>query len=51
LLAAIKQIGQRQLTALDAEEVARLIASRLDRARPLSELYVMHGLQDGPRRC
>jgi diacylglycerol O-acyltransferase len=30
-----------------AEEVARLIASHLERARPLWELYVIHGLQDG----
>ena len=34
---------QRQL----AEQVAHLIASHLDRARPLWEMYVIHGLQDG----
>ena len=30
-----------------AEQVAHLIASHLDRARPLWEMYVIHGLQDG----
>lgn len=30
-----------------AEQVARLIARPLDRARPLWELYVIHGLDDG----
>ena len=30
-----------------AEQVAHLIAGRLDRARPLWEMYVIHGLQDG----
>ena len=34
---------QRQL----ADQVAHLIASHLDRARPLWEMYVIHGLQDG----
>jgi diacylglycerol O-acyltransferase len=34
---------QRQL----AEQVAHLIARHLDRARPLWEMYVIHGLQDG----
>ena len=34
---------QRQL----AELVARLIGRRLDRARPLWEMYVIHGLHDG----
>ncbi len=34
---------QRQL----AEQVAHLIASHLDRARPLWEMYVIHGLHDG----
>ena len=34
---------QRQL----AEQVAQLIASHLDRARPLWEMYVIHGLHDG----
>ncbi len=34
---------QRQL----AEQVAHLIASHLNRARPLWEMYVIHGLQDG----
>ena len=34
---------QRQL----AEEVAHLIATHLDRARPLWEMYVIHGLRDG----
>ena len=34
---------QRQL----AEQVAHLITSHLDRARPLWEMYVIHGLQDG----
>ena len=35
--------NQRQL----AELVARLIGRRLDRARPLWETYVIHGLRDG----
>ena len=30
-----------------AEQVAHLIASHLDRARPLWEMYVIHGLHDG----
>lgn len=34
---------QRQL----AQQVAHLIAGHLDRARPLWELYVIHGLHDG----
>ena len=34
---------QRQL----AEQVAHLIANHLDRARPLWEMYVIHGLHDG----
>ena len=34
---------QRQL----AEQVAQLIATHLDRARPLWEMYVIHGLHDG----
>jgi diacylglycerol O-acyltransferase / wax synthase len=34
---------QRQL----AEQVARLIGRQLDRARPLWEMYVIHGLEDG----
>ncbi len=34
---------QRQL----AEQVAHLISSHLDRARPLWEMYVIHGLHDG----
>lgn len=34
---------QRQL----AEQVADLIASHLDRARPLWEMYLIHGLHDG----
>ena len=34
---------QRQL----AEQVAHLIATHLDRARPLWEMYVIHGLHDG----
>ncbi|KUI02627.1 wax ester/triacylglycerol synthase family O-acyltransferase [Mycobacterium sp. IS-3022] len=34
---------QRQL----AEQVARIIGRQLDRARPLWEVYVIHGLQDG----
>ena len=34
---------QRQL----AEQVAHLIASHLDRSRPLWEMYVIHGLHDG----
>ena len=34
---------QRQL----AEQVARITGTRLDRARPLWELYVIHGLHDG----
>jgi diacylglycerol O-acyltransferase / wax synthase len=34
---------ERQL----AEQVAHLIASHLDRARPLWEMYVIHGLHDG----
>ncbi len=34
---------QRQL----AEQVAHLIGSRLGRARPLWEMYVIHGLHDG----
>lgn len=35
--------SQRQL----AEQVADLIGRHLDRARPLWEVYVIHGLQDG----
>lgn len=35
---------QRQL----AEQVARIIGRQLDRARPLWEVYVIHGLEDGP---
>ncbi|OBK18604.1 WS/DGAT/MGAT family O-acyltransferase [Mycobacterium asiaticum] len=35
--------GHRQL----AEQVARIIGRQLDRARPLWEVYVIHGLQDG----
>ncbi|SON59221.1 Putative diacylglycerol O-acyltransferase [Mycobacterium simulans] len=35
--------GQRQL----AEQVARIIGRQLDRARPLWEVYVIHGLEDG----
>ena len=35
--------GQRQL----AEQVAQLIGSHLDRARPLWEMYVIRGLHDG----
>ncbi|WP_231750983.1 wax ester/triacylglycerol synthase domain-containing protein [Mycobacterium sp. NAZ190054] len=34
---------QRQL----AEQVARIIGQQLDRARPLWEVYVIHGLEDG----
>lgn len=34
---------QRQL----AEQVARIIGRQLDRARPLWEVYVIHGLEDG----
>ncbi len=34
---------QRQL----AEQVTHLIGSRLDRARPMWEMYVIHGLHDG----
>ena len=34
---------ERQL----AEQVAHLIGSHLDRARPLWEMYVIHGLHDG----
>jgi diacylglycerol O-acyltransferase len=34
---------QRQL----ADQVARITGTRLDRAHPLWELYVIHGLQDG----
>ena len=30
-----------------AEQVARIIARPLDRARPLWELYLIHGLEDG----
>jgi len=30
-----------------AEQVARIVARPLDRARPLWELYVIHGLRDG----
>ncbi len=30
-----------------AEQVARIFARPLDRARPLWELYLIHGLQDG----
>ncbi len=30
-----------------SEQVARIASRRLDRARPLWELYVIHGLQDG----
>src|ERR1700730_4467482 len=30
-----------------AEQVARIVARPLDRARPLWELYLIHGLEDG----
>ncbi|RAV18101.1 wax ester/triacylglycerol synthase family O-acyltransferase [Mycolicibacterium sp. GF69] len=36
---------ERQL----AEQVARIIGRQLDRTRPLWEVYVIHGLEDGPR--
>ena len=45
----VREIGlpapgdQRQL----ADQVAHLIGSHLDRARPLWEMYVIHGLHDG----
>ena len=32
-----------------AEQVARIFARPLDRARPLWEVYLIHGLQDGSR--
>jgi diacylglycerol O-acyltransferase / wax synthase len=35
--------GERML----AEQVARIVARPLDRARPLWELYLIHGLEDG----
>lgn len=35
--------NQRQL----AEQVARIIGRQLDRSRPLWEVYVIHGLEDG----
>ena len=34
-----------------AETVARIFARPLDRSRPLWELYLIHGLPDGPRRA
>lgn len=33
------------------EQVARIFARPLDRARPLWEVYLIHGLQDGARRA
>ena len=33
-----------------AEQVARIVARPLDRARPLWEAYLIHGLGDGSRR-
>ena len=34
-----------------AEQVARIMARPLDRARPLWELYLIHGLETGTWRC
>ena len=41
---------RRATTAQLAETVARIFARPLDRARPLWELYLIHGLRGRPRR-